>query len=556
MARSLRNPQRPAAVFAMAVFALALLMAPTAQALPNLCDFAGVSLGCDAIGAGLDAAGNAIGAVGSAAAEGIFEGLTHWVVDTATWLTGTIGDLIDHTTSPRVDAPWFLGSYRTMLAVAGLLAVPMLALGVIQAVIRQDPQMLVRQVVAHIPAAFLLAAAAVGVTGALVAITDELSRVITTSVATGPGGGMLKQVASAYRSAFDSTGGGSVPLFGVFVGAIVLVIAGFAVWLEMIARDAAIYVALLFVPLAFVAMIWPATSRYARRLVEILIALIVSKLAVVAILTLATQALTTPDPEAPGGGRFEVLIAGTALLVMAAWAPFAVMRFIPGVQGAMGQLMLARTATAGTAAIAGAAGGMAGVLGQAMNHSGSSGSGGNSGSGGSAGGAGSGSGGPTGGGGSSGRSTQRGGGGPGFGSGSGGSGFAASLAPVGSGPASGTASGGDGPGGAPPSPDGPPLSAGGAAAGGTSGSGGAPTVSPGGGFDQATPGSVSTGGPVNPPSDGTSAASNPRSGVPTTPSSPSELGTSPPARPVGGDLPTPGAAGPDITDTSTNGGIS
>ena len=32
------------------------------------------------------------------------------------------------------------------------------------------------------------------------------------------------------------------------------------VWLEMIARDAAIYVALLFVPLGFVSMIWPATS--------------------------------------------------------------------------------------------------------------------------------------------------------------------------------------------------------------------------------------------------------------------------------------------------------
>ncbi len=526
------------------------LFVSRAEALPNPCNLPVIGTGCGAVGAVGEAAGDAIGAAGSAAADGIFEGLTHWVVGTATWLTGTISDLIDTTSSPRVDAAWFAGSYRTMLGVAGLLAVPMLALGVMQAIVRQDSQMLVRQVVAHIPAAFLLAAAAVGVTGALVAITDELCRLVTASVATDQGGGLLKQVGSAYQSAFDTSGGDNVPLFGVFVGAIVLVVAGFAVWLEMIARDAAIYVALLFVPLAFVAMIWPATSRYARRLVEILIALIISKLAIVAILSLATRALTTPDAAAPGAGRFEVLIAGTALLVMAAWAPFAVMRFIPAVQSAMGQLMLARTASTGTMALAGAAGGMAGVLGQTMNHAGPSASGANTG--------GSGRGGATDGpsGGDSGSSpgTRGGGGGSGPGVSSGGPGTAASLGPVGSAPALTSGSGGGSAG--RPIGAGPSAAAGEAAGGGTPASGPAPTGASGGGLEPATPGAVSSGGFAPSPRAGSQAPSNPVPGGPVGQAGSSDLGSTPPAGPVGGDLPAPGAAGPDITDSATIGGNS
>ncbi len=543
-----RHP-KSALLLATAAWVLWLLvLAPRAQAIPNPCGAPVVSLGCDAIGAVGSAAGDAIGAVGSAAAEGIFEGLTHWVVDTATWLTGTISDLIDHTTSPRVDAPWFGGSYRVMLGIAGLLAVPMLALGVIQSVIRQDPQMLVRQVVGHIPAAFLMAGAAVGVTGALVAITDELSQLVTASVATSPGGGMLKQVASAYKSAFDSTGGDNVPLFGVFVGAIVLVVAGFAVWLEMIARDAAIYVALLFVPLGFVAMIWPATSRYARRLVEILVALIVSKLAVVAILTLATQALTTPDPAAKGAGRFEVLIAGTALLVMAAWAPFAVMRFIPAVQSAMGQLMLARTATTGGMALAGAAGGMAGVLGQAMSHTGTGPSGGDSAGGG-------------------GGAAGAGGRGPSAGSGGG------SFASTGAGGSIGASGGGPGlagfaspPGGSPqPSPGGGSPSAPSAVAAPGGSTTGAQSPAAGGGPAAASPGS-SGGGAAGTPSvhagPGGSSVMAPSPGggaspVPGPPPSPSgstaAQESSATSRPSGGDLPTPGTTGPDAGDFTIGG---
>src|SRR5262249_19606037 len=96
-----------------------------------------------------------------------------------------------------------------------------------------------------------------------------------------------------------------------------------------------------FLPLTFVAMIWPATARYARRLVEFLIALILAKLVIVAIIGLAAAALTnsgvvgSPASSASDGQLVERMIAGGALLVLAAYSPLALLRAIPLIEGTM-----------------------------------------------------------------------------------------------------------------------------------------------------------------------------------------------------------------------------
>ncbi len=101
----------------------------------------------------------------------------------------------------------------------------------------------------------------------------------------------------------STTTGDAVPLFGVFLGAIILAIGAFVLWLEMVIRDAAIYIALFFLPLTFVAMIWPATSRWARRLVEFLVAVILAKFVIVAIISLATAAITNSTVTSAGRRR-------------------------------------------------------------------------------------------------------------------------------------------------------------------------------------------------------------------------------------------------------------
>src|ERR1700686_2206960 len=121
----------------------------------------------------------------------------------------------------------------------------------------------------------------------------------------------------------------------------------------MIIRDAAIYVCVFFLPLTFVAMIWPATSRWARRLVELLVAIILAKFVIVAILSLATAAIANTNLVQGDGNTFERMIAGSALLVLAAWSPFSLLRMIPMMEVAAASVAGQRSSMAAAAGSAG-----------------------------------------------------------------------------------------------------------------------------------------------------------------------------------------------------------
>ena len=109
-------------------------------------------------------------------------------------------------------------------------------------------------------------------------------------------------------------------------------------------RAAAVYVAALFLPLALVTLVWPSISHWCRRLVETLTALILSKFVIVATLSLAAGAVASgTGSDGKGGSNFAAVLAGGALLVLATFVPFAILRLIPMVEaGAVAQLDGAR----------------------------------------------------------------------------------------------------------------------------------------------------------------------------------------------------------------------
>jgi hypothetical protein len=312
--------------------------------IPDPCQLPVVGNVCDAVT-------GAVGKAASAAGEFVMRGVTVWVTNAAVWVTGKVGDLIEGTTSPNLTASWFEGQYGAMVAVAGALALLMLMLAVIQSVMRQDVGMLIRAAFGYLPMAFILAGVAIAATGLLVAITDDISRVVVSGLGTKQSNNLLQAVGDAYENALDDSSG--IPLFGVFLGAIILAIGAFVLWLEMIIRDAAIYVCVFFLPLTFVAMIWPATSRWARRLVELLVAIILAKFVIVSILSLATAAIANTNVVNGEGQTFERMIAGAALLVLAAWSPFALMRMIPMMEVAAASVASQRSSMSAAAGSAG-----------------------------------------------------------------------------------------------------------------------------------------------------------------------------------------------------------
>jgi enamine deaminase RidA (YjgF/YER057c/UK114 family) len=143
----------------------------------------------------------------------------------------------------------------------------------------------------------------------------------------------------------------AAPVFGVLLGALIVVLGALSIWLELLLRAAAIYISVLFLPLALAAMIWPAGWRWCRRLIEFLIAIIFAKVFIVAIINLAAAGLARGGL----GDKFEGVLAGGALLLMAAFTPIALLKLIPLAEAAVvtagHQRAALRQATAGATAL-------------------------------------------------------------------------------------------------------------------------------------------------------------------------------------------------------------
>ncbi len=291
---------------------------------------------------GLDAlnpicqAGSIGGSIVSSGFESILSGISQWVASGAEWLLGQIGDVLSATTTVDVGASWFRIHYGQMTALAGVVILPMLLASVLQAVVKQNPGQLVRTFLVQLPLALLLGVVAIQIVILSLSATDAMSDAVAggtnadvNSLLTGVTSGLV-------AAAADPT----IASFVLLLIALLIAVASFVLWLELLIRAAAVYVAVLFLPLALATLVWPAVSHWCRRLVETLAALILSKFVIVATLSLAAGAVSSGTAgSGTHGSGFSSVLAGGALLVMATFVPFAILRMIPAVEaGAVGHL--------------------------------------------------------------------------------------------------------------------------------------------------------------------------------------------------------------------------
>ena len=113
-----------------------------------------------------------------------------------------------------------------------------------------------------------------------------------------------------------------MPAFAGLIAGLVAAVAAVIIWVELLLRGVAIYATLLFFPIALAGLAWEPSRRWARRLAELLTALIFAKFVIVAVLSLAAGAL------ASGGEGYAGVLSGAALLLVAAFAPFLLLRVI------------------------------------------------------------------------------------------------------------------------------------------------------------------------------------------------------------------------------------
>ncbi len=277
-------------------------------------------------------AGNAA----SAGFESVLSDISQWVASGAEWLLAQVGDVLTATTAIDVGAVWFKSHYGAMTALAGVVVLPLLLLSTLQAVLRRNPGQLVRSFLVQLPLALLLAGVAVQIVVLALAATDAMSD----AVAGGTGSdvtALLRGITTGMASAASDP---TIASFVLLLLALLLAVAAFVLWLELLVRAAAVYVAVLFLPLALATLVWPAVAHWCRRLVETLAALILSKFVIVATLSLAAGAVSSGTAgTGDHGSGFSSVLAGGALLVIATFTPFALLRMIPAIEaGAVGHL--------------------------------------------------------------------------------------------------------------------------------------------------------------------------------------------------------------------------
>ncbi len=298
------------------------------------------------IGAGKKLLGGHVGGaaqtlLGDSSAASNVAGKAAFVVGLAAvgaWVTGgakvalkLTAKLIDHTTRPQLRTTWFSATYWRIAGIAAVLTLPFLFAAAVQSLLRADLALLLRSALGYLPVSLLAVSLAAPITMLLLAICDGMSAAVAS--ASGGAGTHFLTVLGGYSGGLSLDT--SSPFVTFFVG-LMVVGAAILLWVEMLMRDAAIYIVVLMLPLVFAGFVWPARRVWAIRTIELLFALILSKFAIVCVLALGGSALGQAGDSGPAA-----MLIGLVLVSLAALAPWALVRLLPMAElasGAGGQL--------------------------------------------------------------------------------------------------------------------------------------------------------------------------------------------------------------------------
>lgn len=289
------------------------------------------------------------GAVATEGFELVIGGLTAWVIDAVVWVVGGVFNFFLDATDPNVQADWFVapdGPYGTTAAIGATLLVGFVLAGITQGALNGDVGGMLRQLGLQLPVSVIGMVGIVTFVQALVRLTDVLSRGVLDRL------GHNVAEFSTVISSLASLSGGPASAFVVFLLGLLAVIAGIILVAELVIRSALVYIVVALAPLVFAAQLWPALRGIGRKLLELVVALIVSKLVMAVALAVAASAMVgvgsggevtaLPAPEAvaedPGGSVTQavgILLAAVAAFGVAAFSPLLITKLMPLTEAAL-----------------------------------------------------------------------------------------------------------------------------------------------------------------------------------------------------------------------------
>ncbi|MFI5696477.1 hypothetical protein ACIA58_31770 [Kribbella sp. NPDC051586] len=265
----------------------------------------------------LNPVGCAVGDLGNKAANSAWDSFLRWSANGLTDLSVSVFQTFSTSTSPTFDQAWWKDNLDLMVELSLPILVAVFILQCVSAVIRREPSRLGHAVVGALigTAGVPLAVAAIATCGRVV---DEISTGILGGKASMDG---IKRMTDITVFLTAPTLGG-ILLLAVQLG----LLAMFSLYFVMLVRDVAFIAFVVFVPVAMVSWTWSATRHWLRRWIEIVGALLFSKIPMSVVFTLGFSAIGAPGQDkAPNIGTF---IGGILLVAMAAFAPLATYSFI------------------------------------------------------------------------------------------------------------------------------------------------------------------------------------------------------------------------------------
>jgi hypothetical protein len=316
---------RRAAVVLLAIAAWELVLAQPASAdVPN------------PVGIVVDTVGGLIGGAAGFAFDQIAEGIARWVLDAVGFFVNGVLDFLQSSARVDVEAAWFSGPGSPYFAVRNIAAALLLGfvfLGLLQGLVNGDAWGMVRRVAGGLPAAVLGMVVTTAVVARLVELTDALSAAVLAN---------SDDQALHFLSGFGVAAAGATQGFAAVVIGLVVVLAALLLWVELMIRASLVYLLVAISPLGFAAMLWPSARGFLRRTVEILLAVILSKLVICICLAIGVAALGgagsadgTGGLASEAGGSVGALLVGAVLLGLAAFSPFIILKLVPVAEAAL-----------------------------------------------------------------------------------------------------------------------------------------------------------------------------------------------------------------------------
>ena len=274
--------------------------------------------------------------------EGIAEGIATWVLGgVAFFVEGALG-FLETSARPQVEADWFAGPGSPFAAVrniAGVLLLAFALLGILQGLLHGDVGMMLRQVIGKLPLAVLGMVVTVAAVGKMLDLTDALSAAVLATTG---------DQALHFLSGFGAAVTGATSGFAAVVLGLVAVIAALILWVELLVRASLVYLLVAISPLGFAAMLWPSARGFLRKTIELLLAVILSKFVIAVALSIGVAALAgAGDPAQGAGGAggaqatsatgagLAMLLVGSVVVGLAAFAPFIVLKLVPIAEAAL-----------------------------------------------------------------------------------------------------------------------------------------------------------------------------------------------------------------------------